>query len=160
MKTKVAIRDTLKDVGQEPASGLQENILGTLVGVLQAARTDRTVLLVLGYEALERWREVDITSLPGLLPNDQFDLVENTKDAPFPEKHFDVVVVPLFGFNNGGYRLGHGGGWYDKFLATQPNALKIGVGYEDSLVEFKPDAHDIPMHIIITDKRVRFFRTS
>lgn len=113
---------------------------------------------ILSYAPVASWNEVDLSSLPALLPGFQFDVVENTKNAPFPEKKYDVVLVPLLGFNKQGFRLGHGGGWYDRFLATQPQALKIGIGWEDSLVEFTPEPHDIPMDIVVTEKQIRDFR--
>ncbi len=113
---------------------------------------------ILSYKPLAKWHEVDITSLPGLLPNVQFDFVENTKDAPFPTKKYDAVIVPLFGFNEGGYRLGHGGGWYDRFLVTQSHAIKIGVGYESTLIDFEVEPHDICMDIVITEEKTRDFR--
>lgn len=113
---------------------------------------------VISYEPLAKWHEVDVTSLPEKLPEIHFDMVENVENAPFPTKKYDAVIVPVFGFNEHGYRLGHGSGWYDKFLATQPQALKIGVGYENTLVDFEPEPHDVRMDIVITEKNCRDFR--
>ena len=158
MKTKAAIRDALKDARQEPTSGSQDNILGALVGVLQALRINRASISVLSYKAVERWHEIDVAALPERLPEVHFDTVENVENVPFPTEKYDAVIVPLFGFNAEGYRLGHGGGWYDKFLAAQPQALKIGVGYENTLVDFEPETHDVRMDVVITEKNVRDFR--
>jgi len=68
----------------------------------------------------------------------------------------DIVVVPGLVFNKKGYRLGYGGGYYDRFLAEAPETLlKIGLTYEELLVEELPlDEHDIPVEIIITDQGI------
>ena len=48
---------------------------------------------------------------------------------------FDVVIVPMLGFVESGHRLGHGKGWYDRFLASQFSAYTIGLSYELGLVQ-------------------------
>jgi 5-formyltetrahydrofolate cyclo-ligase len=68
----------------------------------------------------------------------------------------DALVVPLVGFDALGYRLGYGGGYYDRTLAA---ALRrpfcIGLGYaEAQLPTIYPQAHDIPMSCIVTDRGV------
>lgn len=42
----------------------------------------------------------------------------------------DLILVPGVAFDRFGYRLGRGGGYYDKFLRQHPKAFKIGVGYD------------------------------
>ena len=58
-----------------------------------------------------------------------------TKTQPFPEREFDVILVPALGFDRDNNRLGLGGGWYDRFVAQQPQAQKIGIAYAWALVE-------------------------
>src|ERR1035437_6092989 len=41
-----------------------------------------------------------------------------------PTLQFDAVIVPMLGFDTRLHRIGYGGGYYDKFLATQPQARK------------------------------------
>jgi 5-formyltetrahydrofolate cyclo-ligase len=72
----------------------------------------------------------------------------------------DVLVIPLVGFDAAGFRLGYGGGYYDRTLATlTPRAFCIGVGYDDSQIEtIHPRSHDIPMSVIVTARRVLQFK--
>lgn len=68
---------------------------------------------------------------------------------------FDLIIVPMLGFDSTLNRIGYGGGYYDKFLANQPNALKVGVCLEQGKVERLPiEPHDIPLDVIITDSAI------
>lgn len=65
----------------------------------------------------------------------------------------EMLIVPLVGFDAAGYRLGYGGGYYDRTIASfavRPYA--IGVGFELSrLATIHPQPHDIPMNAILTE---------
>jgi 5-formyltetrahydrofolate cyclo-ligase len=65
----------------------------------------------------------------------------------------DAVLVPPVGFDSRGYRLGYGGGFFDRTLAAMtPQPLKIGVGFELSrIATIHPQPHDIPMDFIVTE---------
>ena len=69
----------------------------------------------------------------------------------------DVLVVPLVGFDSGRYRLGYGGGFYDRTLAAaKPRPHTIGIAFTDvELPTIYPQPHDIPMDVIATDQFVR-----
>lgn len=69
----------------------------------------------------------------------------------------DVLIIPLVGFDAAGYRLGYGGGYYDRTLAQLvPRPLCIGLGHaEAALTSIHPQAHDIPMDFIVTDATAR-----
>lgn len=63
----------------------------------------------------------------------------------------DVIIVPVVAFSIDGKRCGHGKGFYDRFLAKLPNAIKIGVGFKCQLVEDLPiDSHDVKLDYIVT----------
>lgn len=68
----------------------------------------------------------------------------------------DIVLIPLVAFDGRGYRLGYGGGYFDRTLAAQvPRPLAIGVGFEIARVATVfPEAHDIPMDAIVTEAGV------
>jgi 5,10-methenyltetrahydrofolate synthetase len=64
----------------------------------------------------------------------------------------DIVIAPLVGFDGGCYRLGYGGGFFDRTLATlSPKALAVGVGYPSAALRtIYPQPHDVPMDWIVT----------
>ncbi len=67
-----------------------------------------------------------------------------------------ILLVPLLGFDADGYRLGNGGGYYDRTLAGfTERPLALGVGYAHGrLNTIHPQPHDIPMDAIITEDGV------
>ena len=66
----------------------------------------------------------------------------------------DLMVAPLVGFDHARYRLGNGGGYFDRTLAVLTNRpFVIGVGYAFGEIEtIYPQPHDIPMDLIVTEK--------
>lgn len=64
----------------------------------------------------------------------------------------DVILVPGVVFDRQGYRVGHGGGYYDRFLGGLPAAAKIGLTYDEFFVDRIPrEDHDLPVDIVITE---------
>jgi 5-formyltetrahydrofolate cyclo-ligase len=65
----------------------------------------------------------------------------------------DILLVPLVGFDRGRFRLGYGGGYYDRTLAMLPAKPRvIGIGFELSrIATIHPQPHDIPMDLIVTE---------
>lgn len=84
--------------------------------------------------------------------------IEEPAGAPY-EGAIDVAVVPLLAVNSRGYRLGYGGGYYDRFLHGK-NILKVGLGYRFQLTdEFEEDAWDEPLDEFICERGIfRFGR--
>jgi 5-formyltetrahydrofolate cyclo-ligase len=84
-------------------------------------------------------------------------------DIPVPAPGHPVLptllFVPLVGFDDAGYRLGHGGGYYDRTLAAlSPKPLAIGVGYQATRLDtIHPQPHDIPMDAIATEAGMTWF---
>jgi len=64
-----------------------------------------------------------------------------------------LLFVPCVGYGPGGYRLGYGGGFYDRTLAAlTPRPYAAGLGYALGFVEnFIPSAHDQPLDAMLTD---------
>ncbi len=67
-----------------------------------------------------------------------------------------VLLAPCVGFDAAAYRLGHGGGYYDRTLASlTPRPFVIGVGFASSRMEtIHPQPHDIPLDMIVTEAGV------
>jgi len=79
---------------------------------------------------------------------------------PFPDNTREVAVnsliIPLLGFDEQGYRLGYGSGYFDRTLAVMnPRPLTIGVAFEIlRLPTIYPQPHDIPMDYVITERSI------
>ena len=68
--------------------------------------------------------------------------------------HIDLIIVPGVAFDREGNRLGFGKGFYDRYL-TNTNIYKIGICFDDQIVNFLPhNKLDIKMNMIVTEKRV------
>ena len=68
----------------------------------------------------------------------------------------EALLIPVNGFDAAGYRIGYGGGFFDRTLAAlQPRPFSIGVGFELSRVDsVYPQAHDIPLDAMVTEAGV------
>ena len=64
-----------------------------------------------------------------------------------------VLFVACVGYGPGGYRLGYGGGFYDRTLATlQPRPFTVGLGFTNGfLPDLEPQPHDIPLDAILNE---------
>src|SRR5438477_8869898 len=88
-------------------------------------------------------------------------LADGVWNIPVPEKREIVtpaiVLAPLVGFDEGCYRLGYGGGYFDRTLAAlSPRAFAIGIGFEVQLLEtIYPQSFDVPMDLIVTEAGIR-----
>ena len=70
----------------------------------------------------------------------------------------DAVVVPGLAFDLRGWRLGQGGGHYDRLFPRIGDALRIGVAFTCQVVPQVPrDAHDIAMDLLVTERSVHRF---
>ncbi len=67
----------------------------------------------------------------------------------------DLVLVPGLGFDVRGHRLGYGQGFYDRWLPRLGRAVRVGLAFELSLlVEVPAGVDDVPVDLLVTDKRV------
>ena len=65
-----------------------------------------------------------------------------------------LLFVPCVGYGPGGYRLGYGGGFYDRTLATlAPRPVTVGLGFANGwLPDLLPEPHDIPLDVLLNDQ--------
>ncbi len=69
----------------------------------------------------------------------------------------DVVLVPCVGFSREGYRLGYGGGYFDRYLAAHPHVTAVGVAWAEAEMgadRFAPEAHDVALALVVTPEGV------
>jgi 5-formyltetrahydrofolate cyclo-ligase len=78
-------------------------------------------------------------------------------DIPVPEARDvivpDLMLAPMVGFDRANYRLGYGGGYFDRTLASlSRRPFVVGIGYEFSAQDtIFPQPHDIPMDLVLTE---------
>jgi 5-formyltetrahydrofolate cyclo-ligase len=124
-------------------------LLGKLVG--DGWTTALPIVIALGQPLVfRRWLPGQAT-VPGM-----WDIPQPTDDSPEIEP--DVLLVPMLAFDRQGYRLGYGGGFYDRtleVLRAKKSIIAIGVAYAaqqvDSVVR---GAHDQPLDFVMTEKEV------
>src|SRR5260221_9097547 len=87
-------------------------------------------------------------------------LAKGPLDIPFPKDgrqlQPDNVLLPMLGWDGDGYRLGYGGGFFDRTLAAIAKRPRvIGVAYESAYIgSIHPQPHDIPVDFVVTERGV------
>lgn len=83
-----------------------------------------------------------------------YGIIEPRADKLIDPTEIDLVIIPGVAFDEDGNRIGHGAGYYDKFLENF-SGTKAGICYEFQIVENTyPDQYDIKMDFIITEQRI------
>ncbi len=133
-----------------------EKILNTLSKYISWQEIDKLHI----YLPIKEHNEVDTKKLIGFLrenyPNIQIEIAPKKAMPTIPEGNvYDLVILPVVGFDRRGYRLGYGGGYYDKFLAKNRCKQTIGLAYSFSEIDKIPDEpHDRKIQTIITEKEI------
>lgn len=72
----------------------------------------------------------------------------------------EIVLAPLMGWDGEGYRLGYGGGYFDRMLAAlDPRPFTIGIGLQAARIPtIYPQPHDIALDILLTETGVQVVR--
>jgi 5-formyltetrahydrofolate cyclo-ligase len=150
-------------------AGLLTVVPGMIVGGYHAHQDEADPALLLkalaqsGVEiAFPRVTEKDAGLEFHLVPDGKF-LLPGRHGIHEPLAHWPAVrpallLVPLLAYDDQGYRLGYGGGYYDRALALLPGVRAIGIAYGGQRVPSLPhDAHDYPLHAILTESGLREF---
>ena len=75
-------------------------------------------------------------------------------ENPIKINEVDVFLVPGVAFTATGKRLGRGGGYYDKLLSKYPDTLKIGITFNERIMQDLPtESHDISMDYVFTNDK-------
>jgi 5,10-methenyltetrahydrofolate synthetase len=62
-----------------------------------------------------------------------------------------ALLIPCLGFNEEGYRLGYGGGYYDRTLEGRPRPHTLGIAYSNQQAVFGHAPHDVPLDVVVTE---------
>ncbi len=118
------------------------------------------------YEALSGKIQMALPYVPAKDSSLQFiawqpgdELVEGAFHIPVPKTMKqvsmpEVLIIPCVGYTAERYRLGYGGGFFDRTLEGQKNILTIGVAYSRLKTSFQIEKFDIPLSVIITETGV------
>lgn len=101
--------------------------------------------------------EKEMLSVPmeGELKPDAYGILSPTEGT---ETTCEVAFTPMLAADKLGYRLGYGGGYYDKYFAKHKNVLRVGLAYEGQVTDaLCLEETDIPLHALVTEEGVRYF---
>lgn len=78
-----------------------------------------------------------------------------------PPEEIDIIILPCVGCDRQCRRIGHGAGYYDKYLTTvRKDCFTMALCYEEVLVDELPvEEHDMPVDAVVTEKTVYRWRT-
>lgn len=94
------------------------------------------------------------------LTNQRYGIPEPGHDLPTVDKNdIDLIIVPGLSFDLSGFRMGHGAGYYDRYLSGY-KGITIGLCFESRLSETIPrDEYDLPVDYLATEERfIRCFK--
>ena len=79
---------------------------------------------------------------------------------PVDPKVLEMAIIPGVAFGKEGHRLGHGKGYFDRFLRRlSPGCLKVGIAFDfQLLLELPHEKHDIPLDVIVTNREIIWFK--
>ena len=100
--------------------------------------------------------------LPGQLQTGRFfGILEPGEDARRLEPaDGDLIIVPALAYDRSGYRMGQGGGYYDRYLSAR-RLFSVGIGRDCLLCDrVIRETHDAPVNCLVTERGVQYFPTS
>jgi 5-formyltetrahydrofolate cyclo-ligase len=178
---KQAIRKQIKHlrakIGQDKASELNSRIIANAIMTLKNYK-DQIVSCYWGSSKLGEINTKPI--LQYLLDHDyrlcmpsmegkgymrmlEVKCLQELKEAKYgiyePDKHAkelqpNLVITPLMGVDADGYRVGYGGGYFDRYFSKQVQAIRVGLVYEMFIFDKLPhDEYDVPINAVITEDR-------
>lgn len=105
------------------------------------------------------------TLVPSQIKNINTEVSIGTYGIREPKKEFirvtdiesiDVLIVPAVAFDINKFRLGYGGGFYDRFIEKlRPDSITIGIAFEFQIFDSIPkEGHDAKLNYIVTEERI------
>ncbi len=122
-----------------------------LIGWCQAAGKTVVLPVVTSFSADQPEMEARLFTTTEALVENRWGLHEPVQGAAVSPAAIDLVIVPAFGADRRGHRIGHGGGFYDRFLPSL-KATTMALTFDACLVDAVPTApHDVPVQYVITE---------
>lgn len=111
------------------------------------------------YRSSKMLNEVDTNLVVAWLQSKYPDIIISqpgtSRNTHMTRASIDLIIAPVVAFDSTGNRIGMGGGWYDKFLSTQPNAVAVGFAYDECEVQkIEPESHDVRLDYVVTQTRL------
>jgi 5-formyltetrahydrofolate cyclo-ligase len=181
-KTSLAIRKALTSREQER---LSRKILKKLLKLSAFKKAERVgTYLSFGSEVSTSeipgvcWKSGKVAAVPvtargirktffsEIRPKDPFTFSElGTSEPPrsvwrvIPTQSLDVIIVPGIAFDHAGYRVGYGGGVFDRLLESTPRTTRVGLAFECQLASRLPrNSKDQQLDFLITERRILRWR--
>lgn len=94
------------------------------------------------------------------LEKGSYGIPEPKNDIPFLsdeeiDKNKVLCIVPGYSFSEKGYRLGYGGGYYDRFLSEHKNVKTVGICFDEMISDEIPvEEYDVPVSLVVTDRKI------
>ena len=166
------IRERKRSMTEEEIQGRSEKLRDLFVSS-QAYQNANTIYGYLSYnqevrtwsilqQALQDGKKVAVPKIYGrdmkfiyledltLVEKGYCGIPEPVADAPIAEESDALVLMPGLAFTKAGDRMGYGGGFYDRFLADEPNHPTLALCYEFQIVEKLPsEEYDIPVDTVL-----------
>ncbi|MCA9766673.1 MAG: 5-formyltetrahydrofolate cyclo-ligase [Carnobacterium sp.] len=168
----------LKSLNGEQKEKQEEILMKTLFGTSEWKRANVIALTLAQKLELDTnkiiekaWSEDKIVVIPRTKKDRKMDFVIYKKDTPIevssfglrePARHLiaiqksdiDLIIVPGVAFCETGFRIGFGGGYYDRFLTDYEGETVSLVLNEQQVEPFKVDSFDIPVNLLITTEKI------
>ena len=134
-------------VGREPATS----------GIISAMLKDgKTVALPISYRGGIMVPHV-IQSLDEMIPG-KFGIPAPPEDTPsLTPEEVDLIIVPGVTFDKNGYRMGRGGGYYDRYL-EKTGAFSVGIARSRLVRPVPIESHDMSVNCLVTDAGATYFK--
>ena len=114
-------------------------------------------------------------ALPVCGADDKLSFSQWLPGSPTVEGHYKIPVpavsspmdvqallIPCVGVHSSGFRLGYGGGWYDRTLSAtpEPRPVRIGIAFGvQQNDDWAPELHDQPLDALVTEDGIQWFNT-
>lgn len=100
-----------------------------------------------------------LTDEDTVFKTNQWGITEPVGTVEIPVKQLDLIFVPLLAFDESGFRIGFGKGYYDRFLENgSPETVKMGFSYFEPVPQISDtNQFDVPLNYCITPQHIYEF---